>query len=178
LGFVFVHDIDPVADAFGVAEIDGFADVEAKAVGRNEARSEFAGVEADVDFGIDAVEVVEHEHLAVIFGHGHVGIFGLNEVDAYDTRIDGGYFEGLEGLSEDPLRRESAENLIEEADFDGAGGSCGGLSAVFDLVASVESIVEFLAIDGNLIAEACGEKSVTETAEVLTCGSGGVAGAI
>ena len=82
-----VHDVDAVADAFGVAEVDGLADVEAEAGGRDEAGSEFAGVERDVDAGVDAVEVVEHEHLAVVLGHGHVGVFGLDEVDADDVGI-------------------------------------------------------------------------------------------
>ena len=111
-----------MADAFGVAEIDGFADVEAEAVGRDEAGGEFAGVEADVDRGIDAVEIVEHEHLAVVLGHGHVGVFGLDEVEADDAGVLRGDFKGEEGLGEDLLRREGAEDLVEEADFDGAGG--------------------------------------------------------
>ena len=77
-----VHDVDAVADAFGVAEVDGFADVEAETGGRDKAGGQLASVERDVDVGIDAVEEVEHEHLAVILGHGHVGVFGLDEVDA------------------------------------------------------------------------------------------------
>ena len=32
-GLVLVHDVDAVADAFGVAEVDGLADMEAKASG-------------------------------------------------------------------------------------------------------------------------------------------------
>ena len=55
-----------------------------EAVGWDEAGGEFAGVEAMWTFGIDAVEVVEHEHLAVVLGHGQVGVFGLHEVDADD----------------------------------------------------------------------------------------------
>ena len=85
LGLVLVHDVDAVADALGVAELDGLADVEAEAVGRDEAGSEFAGVERDVHLRIDAVEVVEHQHLAVVLGHGEVAVFGLNEVDADDA---------------------------------------------------------------------------------------------
>ena len=33
LRIVLVHDVDAVADAFGVAEVDGFADVEARPSG-------------------------------------------------------------------------------------------------------------------------------------------------
>jgi hypothetical protein len=42
---VLVHDINTVADSLGMAKIDGFADVETKAVGRNETWGQFAGVE-------------------------------------------------------------------------------------------------------------------------------------
>ena len=45
-------------------------------------------MQGDVDFGIDAVEIVEHEHLAVVLGHGEVGVFGLDEVEADDARVD------------------------------------------------------------------------------------------
>ena len=49
LGIVLVHDVDAVADALGVAEVDGFADVKAEAVGGDQAGGEFAGVKRDVD---------------------------------------------------------------------------------------------------------------------------------
>jgi hypothetical protein len=40
-----------VADALSVAQVDSFADVEAKAIWRDEAGCEFARVERDVDLG-------------------------------------------------------------------------------------------------------------------------------
>ena len=115
LRVALVHDVDAMADALGVAEVDGLVDVEGKACGRDEAGSEFAGVEGDVDAGVDAVEVVEHEHLAVVLGHGHVGVFGLDEVDADYVGIGRGQLEVEEGLGEDLLRGEGAEDLAEEA---------------------------------------------------------------
>jgi hypothetical protein len=99
-----------VADALGVAEVDGLADVEAEALGRDEAWGEFAGVEADVDGGIDGVQVVEHLHLAVVLAHGEVAVFGLDEVDADDVGILGCDFKAEQGLGEDLLRREGAED--------------------------------------------------------------------
>ena len=36
---VLIHDIDAVADALGVAQFNRLADVEAQALGRNEARA-------------------------------------------------------------------------------------------------------------------------------------------
>ena len=49
---------------------------------------------------------------------------------------------------------------------------------MFDLVAGVEGVVEFLAIDGDFVAQAGGEQSVAEMAEILASGSGGVASAV
>ena len=69
-----------MADALGVAEVDGFADVEAEAFGRDEAGGEFAGVERDVDLGVDAVEVVEHLHLEVVVLHGDAAVFGQTKL--------------------------------------------------------------------------------------------------
>ena len=72
LRLILVHDVDAMADALCVSEIDSFANVEAKAIGRNEAGSDLACVQGDVYFRIDAVEIVEHQHLAVVLGHGQI----------------------------------------------------------------------------------------------------------
>ena len=112
-GLVFVEDVDAVADALGVAEFDGFANVEAEALWRDHAGGELAGMQRDVDLGVDGVQVVEHQHLSVILGHGIAAIFGANKIDADDIGIGGGEFEAEEGLGEDLLRREAAENLVD-----------------------------------------------------------------
>ena len=49
----FVHDVHAVADAFGVAEFDGPANMAAEAFVRDEAGSEFSGVHRDMNFGVD-----------------------------------------------------------------------------------------------------------------------------
>ncbi len=146
-----------MSDAFGVAEIDGFANVEAEAIWRDEAGREFASVETDVDRGIDAMEVVEHEHLPVVLGHGQVAVFRHDEVDANDTRILRGDLEAEERLGEDLLRRKSAKDLVEETNLYRTSGPGAGLATVFNLVAGVERVVEFLAIDGDFVAKAGGE---------------------
>ena len=66
---------------------DGFANVEAEAVGRHHAGGELTCVERDVDLGVDGVEVVEHEHLGVVLGHGAAPVFGAHEVDADDVGV-------------------------------------------------------------------------------------------
>jgi len=63
VGFLFVHDVDAVADALGVSELDGPVNVAAETFVGDDAGSEFAGMHGDVDLGIDRVEIVEHFHL-------------------------------------------------------------------------------------------------------------------
>jgi hypothetical protein len=70
LRLVLIHDVDAVTDAFGVAEVNGFSDVEPKTIGRDEAWGYLASVKRDVNLRVDAVKVVEHKHLAVVLGHG------------------------------------------------------------------------------------------------------------
>ncbi|MDX6459812.1 MAG: hypothetical protein QOE55_3509 [Acidobacteriaceae bacterium] len=160
-----------MADALGVAQVDGFADVEAKAIWRDEAGGEFARVERDVDLGVDGVEVVEHEHLAVVLGHGHVGVFGLDVVDADYVGVYRGKFEVEDGLGEDLLGREGAEDLGEEADLDGAGGGGGGLATVLELVAAREGVVQLFAGIGEVGAEFGGaEELVAKVSELGGCG--------
>ena len=60
------------------------------------------------------------------------------------------------------LRGEGAENLIEEADLDGAGGAGAGLAAVFDACRGVEGVVELLAVDGDVVAEAARREACRE----------------
>ena len=177
LGLIFVERVDAVADAFGVAEIDGLADVEAEAGGRDQTRGEFAGVERDVDLGVYGVEVVEHEHLAVILAHGRVSIFWLDEIDAdYIVRVRGSDFKTEEGLGEDLLRWEGAKDLIEDADLDGTGGCSGGGVAVLQFTAACEVAIKLGAIDGDFIAEAGGKEFVAEGGEFSRGDTGDVVG--
>ena len=131
-----------MTDAFRMAEINGFSDVEAKTIGRDEARGDLAGVKRDVNLGVNTVKVVEHKHLAVVLGHGQVGVFGLHEVEADDVGVGGRYLEGEERLGKDLLGREGAEDLVDVTYLDRAGGRGGGLAAVFDAVAGVQPQTE------------------------------------
>jgi hypothetical protein len=149
-----------VADALGVAEVDGFADVEAEAFGRDHAGSELAGVERDADVGVDAVEVVEHLHLEVVVAHGDVAVFGHDEVDADDVGVGGGDFEAEEGLGEDLLGWKAAEDLVEEVDGDAAGGGwlAGRSQCSRTLCARLSASANSLHVGGDFIAEAGGEE--------------------
>jgi hypothetical protein len=86
-GVVFVHHVDAVADALGVSQLDRLADVEAQALGRDQAGSQLAGVQADVDLGINGVEIVEHPHLQRVVAHGNEAVLGLHEVDADEAGL-------------------------------------------------------------------------------------------
>jgi hypothetical protein len=80
-------------------------------------------VERDVDLRIDAVEVVEHLHLEVVVAHREVTVFGHDEINSDYVGVRGSYFKAEEGLREDLLRWETAEDLIEPVDADGTGSS-------------------------------------------------------
>ncbi len=137
----------------------------------------------DVNTRVDTVEVVEHEHLTVIFGHGEIAVFGHHEVDADDmgmARIELG-LNGLKaekGLREDLLRREATKNLVEKANLNRTGARGCRRTALLDAVPGIESIGELFAIGGHHIAEAAGEKLIAEFREIGMGGSGGVAGAV
>ena len=184
-GVVLVHDIDAVAEALGVAELDGLADVEAEAFRRDEAGGEFAGVEADVDLGVEGVEVVEHLHLEGVVAHGDESVFRHDEVDADPgvvMRVDAG-LDGLEAekcLGEDLLWSEATKDLVDIADFNLAGGCGLRGSAVLNGVARSISVEDRAAVGGDFVKEAKTEEFLTEGGEVsvpagLVSDLGGVA---
>ncbi len=74
--------------------------------------------------------------------------------------------------------RWPAKDLVEETNLHGTGSAGAGLAAVFDIIAGVEGVVELLALEGDFFAESCGDELVAQMAQVLTCGSAGVAGAV
>jgi len=70
--------------------------------------------------------------------------------------VGGVYFEAEEGLSEDLLRWEAAEDLVEPVDFDVASFDEMILrSAVFDPLALSFSVGKLLCINGDFVAQTC-----------------------
>ena len=179
LRVVLVQDGHAVPDAFGVAEIDGLADVEAEAGGRDEAGRKLSRVKRDVNLWVDAVEVVEHAHLARVLAHGEEVVFRLDEVETDDDRVrcrclGSGDLKGEQGLGEDELGLMGTEHLVEEADLDRAGWRGVRLSAVLDGVARSKGVGEVLAIGRDVVAEAVGEKLVAELRELAGRGASDV----
>ena len=170
VGAIFVHDVDAVADALGVGLFDGEANVAAEALGRNQAGGELAGVQADVDLGIKAMQEADHAHVQGVVVHGSVAVFGHHEIDADDARIGGGGFKAEQRLREDLLLRKAAENLVEIADLDAAGGSfvlfwpqcsrCGAVASAWSRAG---------AGSGNVVAQAAGQKLGRASARNRTC---------
>ena len=120
LGVVLIHHVHAVADAFGVAQFHGLPDVEAQALGRHQPRRQFAGVQADVNLGIDGVQVVQHLHLQRVVAHGDKTVLGHDEVDADEAglvrvhaRLDG--LKAQQRLRKDLLGREAAQHLIDDS---------------------------------------------------------------
>jgi len=168
---VFKHDVDAVTDAGGVAEFDGLADVEAEALGRDLAGSEFAGVKADVDLRVKGVEIADHLHVQGIVAHGDEVVLWLDEVDADESRLVGvngllDGFEAEEGLGEDLLGREGAEDLVDVADFDLAGGCGLRGSAVLDLAALGFGVTDVRSVGGNFVEDAVVEEVLAEFGQV------------
>ena len=108
-GIFFVHHGNAVADALGVAAFDRGANVEREIFGRNEAHGEFSGVQRDVNFGIDAVQVIDHRHVLVEVVDGDVPVLGHDEIQADEAGIGGGQFEAEQNLGEDDFRAQSAQ---------------------------------------------------------------------
>src|SRR3984885_8817241 len=106
VGLILVHDVDPVADALRMAEIDCLTNMKTQTSRWDEARGNLSGVQADMNRRIDTVQVVQHKHLAVVFGHRHVSVLRLDEVETYDARILRGDLKCQQRLSEDLLWRK------------------------------------------------------------------------
>ena len=111
-----------MADALGVAALDRIANVVGEILGLHQSRRKFAGMQADVHLGIDAVQIIEHGHVLVEIVDGDVPVFGHDQVQSDKARIGRGEFEAEHDLREDRFARQSAQHLIEIADGDVASG--------------------------------------------------------
>ena len=138
-------------------------DVEAEALGRDQAGRQLSGVQADVHPRINGVEIVEHPHLQRVVAHGNEAVLGLNEIDADEAGLmrvhrclDG--FEAQQGLGENPLGSAAAQNLVDIANLDLAGG-CGLWGcAVFYLAAQGFDVANLFPAGGDFIAQAAVEE--------------------
>ena len=149
---ILVHDVDAVADAFGVSDFHGQADVAAEAFVGNEPRRKLPGVQTDVDLGIDRVKKADDVHVQGVIGHGGVAVLWHDEVDADESRIGHGGFKAEQGLGEDLLLREAAEDLAEETDLDAARGSGIGAITMFEPCAKSFRVAEGVLGESYLIA--------------------------
>ncbi len=156
-----------MADALGVALLDGLANVERQVLRRDHAGRELASVQRDVHLRIEAVQIIEHVHLQAVIAQGDIAVFRLNVVQADDVGVLRRNFEGEEGLRKDLLGRVTAQHLIEKADRDLA-GRCGiRLAAVLHALATGERGVERLAAAGDAGAkDRIGEELLAELREI------------
>jgi len=79
-------------------------------------------MQTDVDFGINAVQVVEHGHVLVEIANGNVPVLGHDQVEPDKMRVGRRQFESEQNLGEHRLVRQSAQHLIDVADRDAASG--------------------------------------------------------
>src|SRR6202034_4664259 len=96
----FQHHVDAVPDTLGMATLNGGADVKREILGFHQSHCEFAGMQADVHLGIDAVQVIEHRHMRVEIVNGNVPVFWHDEIQAYKVRIGRCEFEAEYDLRE------------------------------------------------------------------------------
>ncbi len=167
-GVGLLQDVDAMPDAFRVAEIDRLTDMEAQPRRRNQAKREFTGMQADMHARVDAVQVVEHKHLAVILAHGEIGVLGLNEVEPDHVRIGGGDLKGQQRLREDLLRRKGAQYLVEDAHLDRAGGCGARIATVLDAFTIGEVPVDLFTIGYDFVAQPGGEEFVAQSGKFWT----------
>ena len=121
-GIFFEHDVDAVADALGVAALDRGANVEREILGLHQSQGKFAGVQADVHLGINAVQVIEHGHVLVEVVNGNVPVLGHDQIQSHEARIGRREFEAEHDLREDGFVGQAAQHLIKIADGDVASG--------------------------------------------------------
>ena len=67
-----VHHGNAMSDSFRVAALDRFTNVETEAFGGHQPHGQLSGVQADVHFGIDAMQIVEHAHVQIKIMHRHI----------------------------------------------------------------------------------------------------------
>jgi hypothetical protein len=157
--------------------------MEAQPRWRHEAGSDLTSVQRDVNTRVDAVEIVKHEHLTVVFGHGEITVFGHHKVEADYvgmTRLELGLnrLEAKKRLRKDLLRGEATEDLVQKENLNRT-GTCGCRSAaLLDAVTGIESTGEFLATGSYHVAKATGEKLIAEFREIGMGGSCGITGAV
>ncbi len=194
-GVVFVHYVHAVANALGMAQIDGLANVETQTLRWHKARGQLAGMQGDVDLGIYGMQVIHHLHVQHIVAHGDETVFGLDEIDADEAanvavRTRRGQallhsFETQQGLREDLLRGEAAQHLVDVANLHLASGHSLRSAAVLELTALHLGRTDIVEVDSNFIAQLVIEERLANRSEIrgarsavpaqLAAGLGGVA---
>ena len=158
---------DAVADALGVPALDRGANVEGEILGLHESGRKFSGVQADVDLGIDAVQVIEHGHVLVEIVNGNIPVFGHDQVQSHKARIGGGEFEAEYDLREDGCFGQAAQHLVKVADGDVAAGFGVGRTA-FQFGAGAGFVFrQSLAGRGGDFLQAAGQKLLAHFGEVV-----------
>src|SRR3954469_19787286 len=138
-----------MSDTLGVGALDGFADMETKSFGRNNALPQFSGMEAERDFRVDAAQVFQHAHVQVEIVHGNIGVFGHNGIDVNDARIGGSHFVSDEHFGEDNFGSESAVDLVLIMNGYVAAGIGFRRATVQDVAHAGFELIEILAAVGN-----------------------------
>ncbi len=120
------EDIDAVADALGVSDLDRLADVEREVLRVARGQGVFrqlARVERHVERanpGVALVQEVEHRHLEGVIAEGDRCVLRSDEVQPDDARITHRELEGCDERGEHLLGSAGARDLEEVPDGDAA----------------------------------------------------------
>src|ERR1700733_13899003 len=98
-----------------MAALHGGANVEREILGRHQPHGKLAGVQSNVNLGIDAVQVVDHRHVLIEIVERDVPILGHDKIEADEARVGRCELESQQNLREYDFVRQATQNLIEIA---------------------------------------------------------------
>src|SRR5580700_1301636 len=166
-GVILVHHVYSMPDALSMSALDRFADMKAQAFRRHQAHSQLTRVQADVYFGIDAVQVVEHLHVQLEIVHGNIPIFWHHQIQAYTARIRLRQFEAEKNLREDHLARQAAQYLIQIANLNCTSWIRFHSPTLEDRPHFALVVIETLARSCDDLLETTAQQLLTHTGEVI-----------
>jgi len=117
--------------------------------------------------GVKRTQKADHAHMLRIIGHGNVIVLGPHEIDGDDSWIGRGKLEAEQGLGKDQLLRRVAEDLIDVARLDLAGGSRIGFAAMLTLPAQGFRLVPEGAGRQNIVGQSLGQQLVAQRTQIV-----------
>ena len=114
---LLLHYINAMADALSVAGVNRSTNM--KEIFRwNQFRRQLAGVQRDVNFWIELMEIVEHLHVQAEIVDRHIPVLWHHKIQADHARIFGCHLKADKNLCKHHFLRQIARHLIQVARLD------------------------------------------------------------